>query len=230
MKLVTRTYAGLIALCVALTGCDENARRMAKEASEILHTYEKQLDAKLHAELTAYQKQAQIEAEASRRQAFENLEQERVERSRSIAADLVEKQMRASKWRQALRDYAIVDFSVQREFLLGNLNSESRYLERILELQLDKQKVAALTKAFEALTQETKLTGQAKDLATFGSDAKNQFDKNVCAGLKSELDVQNKALAAAATDADKDKANTAIEALTQARSDKGCNAIEAPKT
>src|SRR5947207_2634683 len=109
-----------IALAVLLAGCDANALKMAKDAGAVLDRYQKELDRKLAAEQKAYQRQALIEAEANREQAFSNLEQERVERARGYAADLVENQKRVSKWREQLRDYALVDFTVQRDFLLEN--------------------------------------------------------------------------------------------------------------
>lgn len=239
---------GVMVLAMLLAGCDTNARRMATEAGALLDRYEKQLNLKLAAEQKAYQKQALIEAEANREQAFANLEQERVERARGFAADLVENQKRVSKWRDQLRDYAQVDFAVQREFLLENLNGESRFLEHIVTLQLNKAKIAALSKALDALTKKDKLVDQAQELGDFAKDTQTAFDKDVCAGLKDDLATQAAAVSAAvrkvadltaahaaqteidAAAADKKKADAALAATTKSREDKGCADLEKSKT
>jgi hypothetical protein len=242
------TAKGLVLSTLLLAGCDENARRMATEARSVLDGYEKQLELKIAAEQLAYHKQGLIEAEANREQAFANLEQERTERARGFAADLVENQKRASKWRQELRDYAQVDFTVQREFLLENLNSEARFLDKILALEVNKAKITALSKALDALTKQAKLVDQAQELGNFADETQTAFDKDVCSGLKDDLANKTGVAAAAkkrvddltaaqapkddidAAIADRKKADIAVAAISKSRDEKGCTALEKPKT
>ena len=217
----TLVIGSLIAL--GLTGCDEDALRMAKEAHNVLSTYELELEHKLASEQKAYIQQAQIEAEAEREQVYSNLEQERLERSRTLALDLIEGKQDANRWREPIREYAKADYSIQRDVLLADMNSQFQFLEKIQALTVDKQKISALSKAFDLLSEKRGLADQLKDLADFAKETKGDFDKAVCDGLAAQIKDKETQVAHAGSDSDKRKAQTALDALKENQKSKGCS-------
>ena len=207
---------------LVFTGCDENALRMAKEARNVLNAYERELEHKLASEQQAYTRQAQIEAEAAREQTYSNLEQERIERSRSLALDLMDGTLAVSRWREPIREYAKADFAIQRDMLLAGMDSESRYLEKIQALSIDKQKIAALSHVFGTLAEKPALADQLKGLSDFAKETKTDFDKAVCDGLAAQIKDKEAEVESATTDPDRKKAQTALDALKDTQKTKGC--------
>jgi len=210
-------------IALGLAGCDENALRMAREAHNVLSAYEQELEHKLASEQRAYTQQSQIEAEAGREQMYSNLEQERIERSRSLALDLIEGKQDVSRWREQIREYAKADYAIQRDILLADMNSQFQFLEKIQALAVDKQKIVALSKAFDLLSEKPALADQLRDLADFAKESKDGFDKAVCDGLAAQIKDKETQVATAGTDADKKKAQTALGALTDNQKSKGCS-------
>jgi hypothetical protein len=195
---------------------------MAKDARALLNSYETELVKKLVAEQTAYQLQAQVEARARREQAFANLEQERIERSRAMALDFLDGKRGVARWQEPVRDYARKDYEIQRGFLLEDMNGQMQFLARIQTLEVDKQKISALKQAFGALAEKPTLTEQAEQLASFAKDTSSEFDKQLCANLASQLKEKTAEIASLTIEADKNKANVALNALKAMKSSKGC--------
>jgi len=205
-----------------LAGCDEKALQMAKDANALLTTYEKELEKKLLAEQNAYQLQAQVEANAQRRQAFANLEQERIGRSRVMALDFSEGKRKTTRWREPVREYATKDYEIQRGFLMEGMNEQMHFLSRIQTLEVNKQKISALKKAFGTLSEKPALTEQAQQLAAFAKESGAEFDKQLCVSLAQQLKEKSAEAAALTGEADKNKANVAISALEEMKKSKGC--------
>lgn len=223
--MTTRFRRGLpiLVLALACTACDEDALRMAREARQILSSYERELEKRIGLETTAYTRQAQVMAQAHREQLLSNLEQERLERARTVALDLIENRRPVTRWREPLRDYAKADYTVQRELLLHGLEGDGQMFARLQALQVDKQKIAALGRALEALTEKTSTVDQLRQLATFASDTKTAFDLRACEALAAQLKEAQAAVAAAGTNAaDKKRAEASVAAVTKVRADKGC--------
>jgi hypothetical protein len=211
-------------LALALAGCDENALRMAGEARNVLGAYERELERKLASEQKAYTQQVQIEAQAVREQTYASLEQERIERARTLALDLIGGRD-VTRWRDPIRDYAKADFAIQREALLADMNAQSQFLEKIQALAVDKQKVAALAKAFAALSEKPGLADQLKGLADFAKESKDDFDKAVCDGLAAQVKEKQAQVDNPATSPEnKKKAQTALDALKETQKTKECPA------
>jgi hypothetical protein len=210
-------------IALGLAGCDENALRMAKEAHNILSAYERELEQKLASEQRAYTQQAQIEAEAVREQMYSSLEQERIERARSLALDFIEGKQDVRRWREPIRDYAKADYAIQQDILLEDMNSQSRYLEKIQALTVDKQKIVALSKAFHLLSEKPALADQLKDLADFAKETKTDFDKAVCDGLAAQIKEKESRIGSSTADSEKRKAQTALDALKATQKAKGCS-------
>ncbi len=205
-----------------LTGCDERALQMAKEARSILDSYEKELERKLFAEQTAYRRQAQIESDAQRQQAGANLEQERIERSRTMALDFLEGKRNVSRWQEPVREYARKDYEIQRGFLLEEMNGQMQFLARVQALEVDKQKIAALKKAFGALAEKPTLVAQAQELAEFAKETDTEFDKQLCVLVSQHIKEKSAEIAGLSSEADKKKAQVALKALQDSKTTKGC--------
>jgi hypothetical protein len=210
-------------IALGLTACDENALRMAADAKDILSAYEKELEHKLASEQAAYTRQGQIEAEAAREQTFSQLEQERIERARVLALDFIDGVRDVSRWRDPIREYAGVDYRIQRQILLAGMDNDTHYLERIQALTIDKQKIAALSQAFGALAQKPDIVAQAKGLADFAKETKSDFDKAVCDGLAAQVKEKESEVKAAKGDAEKKKAQAALDALKDTQHTKNCS-------
>ncbi len=234
----------VITVAILLAGCDENAKRLAKEAQAVVNDYRKELDRQAGVERTAYKEQAGVQAEASREQAFAELEQERIERARNLSAQALEGKWSVSEWRSALREYAEVDVKVHRDMLTGEAQTETALASRLAVLQLSKDKLDALSKTLQDLSENPKLSDQAKSLATFGKSVTTEFDKDVCSSLKSQLndqtsasntaDLSAKALTASRAPrakideatAAKKRADTALTQIKSKRANKNCDSIE----
>ena len=216
------TLSALIFGCLLLTGCDERALQMAKDARALLDSYEKELGKKLAAEQTAYQLQAQVEARAQREQAFANLEQERIERSRAMSLDFLDGKRAVARWQEPVRDYARKDYEIQRGFLLEDMNGQMQFLARIQTLEVDKQKISALKQAFGALAEKPSLTAQAEQLASFAKETSSEFETQLCSNLTLQLKEKTAEIASLTAEADKKRATVALNALKSMKSAKGC--------
>ena len=216
------TLSALIFGCLLLTGCDERALQMAKDARALLDSYEKELAKKLAAEQNAYRLQAQVEARAQREQAFANLEQERIERSRAMALDFLDGKRAVARWQEPVRDYARKDYEIQRGFLLEDMNGQMQFLARIQTLEVDKQKISALKQAFGALAEKPSLTAQAEQLASFAKETSSEFETQLCSNLTLQLKEKTAEIASLTAEADKKKATVALNALKSMKSAKGC--------
>lgn len=213
----------VVLLAVWSAGCDEDALRLAREAREVLLTYEKELGRKLVAEQRAYGEQSQVMAQAHREQLASSLEQERMERARTLALDFVESNVRVTRWREPLRAYANSDYTIQRALLLQDLGSEMGWVARIQALQVDKQKIRALATALGALSEKASFTDQVRAFAEFAEQVKTDFDTQVCTSLAMQAKEAATALkAAAGNDAALRKAKTQEEAIAALRKEKGC--------
>src|SRR4051794_10711696 len=170
------------ALAVALlfSGCDSDARRLAKEAHSALSEYRKELDRQSDIERRAYRAQSGVEAEAARDQAFSELDQEKIERARSLAADAIEGRWSTSKWRSALREYAEADIKVRRDLLAGESERQVALTSRLAALQLSKDRIDALSKALKDLSENPKLFEEAKSAGDFTKSVMNELDKKAC--------------------------------------------------
>jgi hypothetical protein len=208
-------------LCVVLLGvstaaCDEDALRLAREARGVLVTYEKELGRKIAAEQRAYDRQSQVMAVAHREQLASGLEQERIERARTLSLDLVENQTRVTRWREPLRAYAAADYGVQRELLLQDLGSEMNFVARIQALEIDKQKIRAVATALDALSEKISFTDQVKAFAEFAQEVKTDFEKQVCDSLARQLEEASASVKAAAGNEPELKKAKAAEAAVNA--------------
>src|SRR5262249_7233662 len=114
-----------------------------------------------------------------------------------------------------LREYANADYRQQRDLLLPAMEAEGQTLAQIQKVEVDRQRVAALRAALTNLTKKQGLVEQAGEVADFVKNVKTDLDKRVCDGLTAQIAEQTKVAAAATNDADKKKAQAAVNAATE---------------
>jgi hypothetical protein len=191
---------GLVAACVAIAGCDDQARDFAQKTKVILDQRSEQLTRKIAAEKKAYDSSASQAFEDHRALVDSSLQNERNERSDALAADYEEGRKPVSLWRKDLSDYARIDYEANRELLLADMDANTRFLQDFDDLKIEQDKVDALSKLLAALAQKPSLKDDINAISSFAGDTKTEFDKKVCSQLKSQIKVNDptKDVAAAA--------------------------------
>jgi hypothetical protein len=228
-----------------LTGCDDKARQLAKEAQAALAEYRTELNRQADIERKAYRSQTVVESQANWDQAISELDQEKIERARNFAADAIAGRWPIERWRSALREYAEMDMKIRRTAIASESDRQLQLTARLASLQLSKQRLDLLDKVLTELAEKPKLVDQLTSAADFGKSVATEFDKNACAALKSELADKTKALdkaklevtAAGAGPQDKideataarKKADAAVAQINLKRMDKDCDAVEKKK-
>lgn len=177
----------LFLVLIALCGCDERALDFAKKTKNILDQRSTQLSNKIAAEKKAYDNSAAQASEDHRILAGLSLQNERNERSSTLAADYDEERKPVSLWRKDLAEYATIDYDVNRELLTAEMDASSRYLQSYEDLQIEQDKVEALSKLLAALAKKPSLKSDVSDLASFAQDTKDEFDKQVCTHLQLQM-------------------------------------------
>ncbi len=169
-----------------LSGCDDSARNFATKTKDILDQRSTQIAGKIAAEKSAYAKQAAHAAEDNRALVDSSLQNERNERSDTLAADYTEGRKPVSLWRKDLADYAKIDYAANREMLAAETDTTSQYLQSFDDLKVEQDKISALSKLLAALAKKPSLRDGASALGSFAEDTKNEFDKKVCKQLSSQ--------------------------------------------
>jgi hypothetical protein len=212
----------MVVVALGSAGCDEKALQMARDARTILEAYEKELELTGAAEERAHQEQARIQEQAEREQVLASLEQERVERSRALALDFLEGESTVARWQEPLRDYTRIDYEIHRGLLLRELDSQLQFLERIQALEVSRQQVAALKKAFGALAEAPKLQDQLAGLGRYAQETRGEFDKKVCASLAEQITKKETASLTITDEAEKKAADVALQGLKAKQKSRGC--------
>jgi hypothetical protein len=184
----------LLAAPLLLAGCDEKAREFAAKTKAILDQRSAQISKKIEAETKAYKDYAALATEDSRSLVQDGLTNERSERAAQLTAEYFDKTKPVSLWRTHLSAYAQIDYEQNRQLLTTDLNASTLYLQRFEALKLDQDKVDALSKLLTALSKKPSLKDEFTALSGFVEDTKTEFDKKVCADLKSKTDAASKKL------------------------------------
>lgn len=186
----------LIPVCAMalLTGCvDKDAREYAARLSDLLVSYQKQIDKRIQTEEKFYRDSADDLRDESDLDTHRSLSLERDERSRELLADLRDKGRApsAALLQQRLREYASLDFDATRRILTRENTAQMEYLVGLQDLVSQSKNVKALSKALQELTKAPSTTDQLKQLQTFASGVKTEIDRLDCADLKKALDQAN---------------------------------------
>jgi hypothetical protein len=203
---------GLIAVSLTLCGCDEDARNFATKTKAILDQRSDQLAKKIAAEKGAYEKEAASANEDHRALVELSLQNERNERTDSLAADYDEGRRSVSQWRKDLSEYAKIDFDTNRKLLTEEMDTKSRYLQNFEDLKIEQDKVDALSKLLAALAKKPTAKEDLAALGSFAEDTKQEFDKKVCTQLNSQKSGTTDAAKAAAKAYDAKKCGDILKA------------------
>lgn len=192
--------AGFLAASLAIAACDDQARDFARKTRTILDQRSDQLAKKIAAEKTAYDNWTSSAAEDERALVDSSLQNERNERSDALAADYDEGRKPVSLWRKDLSEYARIDYEANRDLLLSDIDTHTRFLQDFDDLKIEQDKVNALSKLLAALAEKPSLKDDISAISSFAGDTKTEFDKKVCSQLKSQIKVNDptKDVAAAA--------------------------------
>lgn len=188
-----RKLCATFLLCAAsfFTACDDRAaREYANELIGVLDSYQTQVNEKVKAEKKSYKELAAIYQKSRLRVTESSLKQERRERSRKLATEMIRSDYfpASSELLASLKDYGEQDFDTMRKLMELEADAQSQFLSDIEALEFDVETIAALKESLKDLAKpKGKLTG-LKDLAVFASESKKAFDGLICEDLKHELD------------------------------------------
>jgi hypothetical protein len=210
---------------------------------QLLADYQKEIRKQIDTTQRAYTSIARA-ADQGRRDEIELvLMDQRNRRSEQLADAFVNRVRPVWQYKEHLLEYAVQDFQTNRELLELESAGGTRFVEGLLNLEVEFGKAQALDGLLAALNEKKSLLGQAQELGSFGQQAKDEFDKLVCAGLKADLTAKNasikaadaeiKALEAKPQSAERDQAlalkriernaaAAAVTKLSKQRENKGC--------
>jgi hypothetical protein len=174
-----------------LAGCvDKDAREYAAKLSELLGSYQKQIEKRIQTEEKFYRDSAKDFRDEADMDVNRVLSIERDERSRELLAEMQEKGRAPSSalLQQRLRDYGNMDFDATRRLLERETTAEMEYLAGIQDLDGQAKSVKALNKALQELAKAPSTTDQLKQLQAFVTGVKTEIDRLDCADLKKALD------------------------------------------
>jgi len=201
-----------ISACL-LSSCDKRAEEYAKQIRELLDERSKQISVKIAAERKAYEQYGLHSEKTARELVAADLVNLRNLRSEELAVDYAQGRKPDSPWKSRLLQYAQLDFEQNRAILGADMDSKSTYTSSLLELEIEQAKITALRKLLTQLEKPRSFAQEAKAIGEFGQEAKKEFDKLVCAGLKEQK-------------AEKDKAKKESEAMLKALTAKGAPPAE----
>jgi len=171
---------------ILLLGCDDDARKFAEKTKVILDERSAQLSLKIASEKVAYDKEAAASRNDHRALVDVTLQNDRNERSYYLAAEYDEGRKPVSQWRTDLAEYAQTDYTTNKDLLVSEIDTNSLYLERLEDLKIEQDKVDALSRLLASLSKKPSLKNEVGSLAAFAEDTKKEFDKKVCAQLKTQ--------------------------------------------
>jgi hypothetical protein len=186
--------AALLPGLLLLGGCDEKAREFAAKTKAILDQRSVQLTKKIAAEVEAYSAYAALATEDHRSLVSDALANERSERATQLAADYIDGKRRISIWRNALSEYAQVDYDRNKDLLTTDLDASTLYMQRYEALAIEQHKVDALSKLLTALATKQNLKEEIDAVSGFASDTQKELDKKTCEALKGQMTAAAKKL------------------------------------
>lgn len=177
-----KRVVAVLLLCGVLvfSGCeDRDAQQYAKELIGVLNSYQTEVNKKVKVEKESYKQLAEIYAEAHERGRMQALDQERVERSEKMAAEMVtgDYEPRTAEILPRLRNYADFDFEMNRKLFELESDAQVRFLSDIADLEFDAKNISALSKALGEMAKPKGDLQQVKDFAAFTKEVKDELDK-----------------------------------------------------
>jgi hypothetical protein len=170
------------------------------EVRKVLLKYRTDVGKQIQRQETYHASVAQVAAQGRRDEIDGELRYQRARRSERLAAEFIEGRTPVSIWKDALIDYADLDSRRMRELFIQDTTDGSQLLAGIESLKFDAARVDALDKLLKGLQEPDSLSTQVQLLGKFAADTRGEFDKKVCAALKTELAAVTKQAAALAAE------------------------------
>lgn len=197
----------LLPLILTLTSCDQNARDFAKNAKALLDEYAARIDGQIQAESQYYQRDAVLEAKHRHENLLNSATAERSERFSEVAASISQGSKSPLQFRTYLRDYAQSEYTSRRDEYYGEVDATRPYLAKLQALAASKDRIQALSKLLDGLSQKVSPIDETGAIKQTVSDAKTDFDRLICDDIVTKLKT--------ATGKDKDT-------LTRLQTDRKC--------
>ena len=174
-----------------LSGCgDKEAREYASKLIPVLDGYQQQLTAKVKEEKKSYERLADAYVGARKDDIMIRLASQRVNRSMDAADTLVAdgKAPTRSELVTLLQDYAKTDFDMTRSLLQEGMDSRSRYLADVENIELELQKVKLLKEALTQLAKPDSDVKRLKAAAEAIAKTKDATTKLMSAEVQAQID------------------------------------------
>lgn len=229
---MTRKICAVLIACICLffIACDDrDAQNYAKELMGVLDSYQFQVNQKVKAERNSYKELAAIYAKGSSRVVESGLTQERRERSRRLATDMIrlEHPPTSSEILASLKEYGEQDFDSTRKLMELEADAQAQFLGDIEALEFDVETIASLKESLKDLAKPKGRLKQLRDVSTFATEAKTEFDKLICQDLTGEITSLQKQVAEWEKEVNKNKHKIEsfrklIAKLNEQKTAKGC--------
>ena len=220
-----RILISLLIIGVAcLSACgDQEAREYAAKMIPVLDSYQEQLSQKIKAEQDSYQELADTYDQARKADITIHLAGERESRSEELGETIANSNKPSFLQITApLQEYATLDFETTKSLLQEELDARSKYLSDLESIEIDLQKVKALKNALQEMAKSKGGFKSFKEAANFLLKADEGVNSLLCTDLKKQLDLLNKAKAAATGDEVKKKIDGKIQRVTERMATKKC--------
>ena len=174
-----------------LSGCgDKEAREYARRLIPVVDTYQHELTTKINAEEKSYQQLARAYVRASKDDVMIRLASERLSRATATADTIVDdgKIPTRSEIIGLLKDYAKSDFDLTRSLFQEGMDSRSRFLTDLENLEIELQRVKLLKEALTELAKPDSDVKRLKAAAESLAKTKGELDKLLSAETKSSPD------------------------------------------
>jgi hypothetical protein len=192
-----------------LSGCgDKEARDYARKLIPVLDGYQQQLTAKIKEEKKSYERLADAYVGARKDDIMIRLASQRVNRSMDAADTLVAdgEVPTRSELVALLQDYAKTDFDMTRSLLQEGMDSRSRYLADVENIELELQKVKLLKEALTQLAKPDSDVKRLKAAAEAIAKTKDATTKLMSAEVQAQIDQLKTSAQSAAKDKGKKSA------------------------
>jgi hypothetical protein len=189
---MSKRLALVFALCASLglAGCDDkDAQQYAQQLSDSLDAYQAQVNRKVSAEKNSYKELAAAYERARQRNIESSLEEERVERSEKLAAEMLDADHlpRNTQILDSLRSYADEDFGATRDFLQVEADAQAQFLGDIEALEFESENIDDLKESLAELAKPKGRLKRLRDATVFAQEAKEELDKLNCHDLAARL-------------------------------------------
>ncbi len=161
-----------------------------------LADYRKSVDDQIKSEKDVTAALAEVLAGEAERNVYEILSVERADSSFKLAADLAEERATPAQMRDRVRDIAMREFQMTRQFYESEMALLVSVLPSLKSTELDIKKLDALNKAMTGLSAKPELKTQLADMVGFAREYQTVYQQEVCKDFARTIAVSDGSIAA----------------------------------